>query len=371
MLSRSGRIVETFAASDRSLSYATGSHRRGITEPMGAGDGLKPFENLSILLLFGGMGWSQVNTQDAIQDVIDTFKSANLVALGERHWAREDSEFRLKLIRHPAFAQTVTDVVVEFANPLYQDLLDRFVNGQVEPSNAVRKIWQDTTQPGAWDSPIYEDFLYAVREVNAGLPGGKRVRVLAGDQQVNWSQSLGSALKDERDSSAASVIGREILNRGGRKALVLFGSAHIYRNRPGTVVEILRYHPKAKWFVIVPVGGSDLSSAISAEKASPSSPEFVLLGHNPVGNLYANDLLEKGTKRVKLVDGNPVLVDGKPVFVPVNVFEPNVRMRQVADACLYFGSAPPQLVQPPAALYSGTDYGKEVQRRRAIMSGLH
>ena len=47
------------------------------------------------------------------------------------------------------------------------------------------------------------------------------------------------------------------------------------------------------WRGTVPVGGPDLPSAISAEKASPSSPEFVLLGHNPVGELYANDLFEK------------------------------------------------------------------------------
>lgn len=80
----------------------------------------RPLENLSMPLLFGGV-------QDAAQSVIDAFKSANLVALGARHWAREDSEFRLKLIRNPAFAQTVTDVVVEFANPLYQDLPPEFV----------------------------------------------------------------------------------------------------------------------------------------------------------------------------------------------------------------------------------------------------
>jgi len=59
-----------------------------------------------------------MKTQDAVQGVIGAFKGANLVALGERHWAREDSEFRLKLIRDPAFAATVTDIVIEFANPL-------------------------------------------------------------------------------------------------------------------------------------------------------------------------------------------------------------------------------------------------------------
>jgi len=114
---------------------------------MDARHGLRSFGSLSILAVFSGVGWCQVKTQDAVQGVIAAFKSANLVALGERHWAREDSEFRLKLIRDPAFGQTVTDIVIEFANPLYQDLLDRYVNGGLVPSTDLRKIWQDTTQP--------------------------------------------------------------------------------------------------------------------------------------------------------------------------------------------------------------------------------
>jgi hypothetical protein len=303
---------------------------------------------------------------DAVEDVIGAFKDANLVALGERHWAREDSEFRLKLIRHPAFVETVTDVVIEFANPLYQDLLDRYISCEAVLTTDVRKIWQDTTQPGAWDSPVYEDFLRAVREVDAVLPEGRRIRVLAGDQLIDWGHSPQPILKDERDRSAASVIERDVLNRG-RKALVLFGAAHIYRNRPGTVVDILRQNPKAKWFVIVPVGGPDLPRVISAKQASPFKPEFVPLDHSPVGDLYANDLLEKGAKRVKLVDGKPLLVDGRPVLVPVQVFESSLEVRQVADACLYFGNALPEFVRPPPALYNGTEYGREVQRRRATI----
>jgi hypothetical protein len=82
-------------------------------------------------------------------------------------------------------------------------------------------------------------------------------------------------------------------------------------------------------------------------------------------------LLEKGTKRVKLVDGEPLLVDGRPVFVPVQIFQSNVTVRQVADACLYFVTVLPEYIQPPPALYNGTEYGKQVQRRRAIMSWVH
>ena len=90
---------------------------------MGARRGLRPRVSVDSLL-FGGVGGSDENAKTPYRASSDAFKIANRVALGDRHWAREDSEFRLKLIRNPAFLQTVTDIVVKFANPLYQDFLD-------------------------------------------------------------------------------------------------------------------------------------------------------------------------------------------------------------------------------------------------------
>ena len=303
----------------------------------------------------------------AAQWLIGAFRNANLVALGERHWAREDSEFRLKLVRDPAFARTAADIVVEFANPLHQHVLNRYVNGEGVRAAELRRIWQDTTQPGTWDSPVYEEFLRAICEVNRGLPPAGRIRILAGDQPIDWSRSPLTEWKDERDSFAASVIEREVLNRD-RKALVLFGSAHLYRNRPGTIVDRLQRHPTARWCVVVPISGPDAPSAILREKGSPSNPEIVATDSSVVGDLYANDVFEKGTKRVQLVDGKPLLMDGRPVWVPVQIFAAHLKVRQVADACLYFGNTAPAFVPPPT-LYPDTTYGKEIQRRRASIHG--
>src|SRR5262249_14415236 len=101
---------------------------------------------------------------------------------GERHWAQEDSQFRLALIQNPAFPQKV----FEFANPVYQALLDRFVNGDPVPAEEIQHVWRDTTQRGAFDSPVYEQFLNTVRAVNANLQPHARIRVLAGDYPVDW-----------------------------------------------------------------------------------------------------------------------------------------------------------------------------------------
>src|SRR5215468_2157170 len=162
----------------------------------------------------------------AVDMLLCAFDRLSLVALGERHWAREDAAFRLSLIHHPAFAQKVNDIVVEFGNPLYQALLDRFVNGGEVESSDLQKVWQDTTQPGAWDSPVYEEFIVAVRLLNAGSAPDHRIRVLA-------AAAHGSAFH-ARDEFAASLTRREVLDQG-RKALMIFGAAHLYRNRPGTV----------------------------------------------------------------------------------------------------------------------------------------
>jgi hypothetical protein len=313
-------------------------------------------------------GWCQMRTQDPVESVIAAFDRANLVAIGERHWAREDSQFRLELVQNPTFAQKVNDIVIGFGNPLYQAVLDRFVDGEPVAAAELQHVWRDTTQPGALDSPVYEEFLGTVRAVNAKLPAHGRVRVLAADYPINWStistpNELDGPMRG-RDRSAATVIRQEVLDRK-RKALVLFGSAHLYRNRPGTIVDLLKEDSRAEWFIVVPVGGPGLPAIITAHKATAGEPALLRLAGNAVGRLHAADVLESGTKRIKIVDGKPVFEDGKPVFIPV--FESDINVGDLADACLYFGGAPPEFVQPPPGLYDRTEYGREIQRRRSIL----
>ena len=285
--------------------------------------------------------------------------------------AREDAEFRLRLVRDPEFARSAPDIVIEFANPLHQDLLDRFVDGDAPLPDGASAIWRDTTQPGAWDSPVYEEFLRAVRQLNGGLPRERRIRVLAGDWPIDWSLTSHETLQrdgDRRDRFAASVIERAVLNRG-HKALVVFGALHLYRKRPGNIVDILQGNPQARWFVIVPLGGPGLPEAIRAELVGCAKPAWMALAGAAAGGMDANDLFEQGAMRVKIVDGKPLLADGKPVLEPVQVFAPGTPARQAADACLYFGDAPPDFAPPPDAIYAGTPYGREVRRRRAVIFG--
>ncbi len=301
----------------------------------------------------------------AVNALLAAFDSVNLVALGERHWSREDGAFRLSLIRSPSFAQKVNDSVVEFANPRYQAILDRFVNGAEVLSAELKRVWQDTTQPGAWDSPVYEEFIRAARSLNATLPQCKRLRVLAADYPVDWNDlSRHDAQEfDARDEFAGSVINDQILGTR-RKALILFGAAHLYRSRPGTIVDRLRRDPRATVFVVVPVAGPELPVRIKTVRASASTP-VLLRVDSALATLEAADVLEQGAKRIKVVDGKPVFENGKPIFIPV--FEAGVKLGNLVDGCLYFGDKPAEFVEPSSALYDDVEYRLEVQRRRASL----
>lgn len=95
--------------------------------------------------------------------------------------------FRMALIHNPQFAGLVNDIVVEAGNSLYQDVMDKFVAGEDVPYDSLRRVWQDTTQPGdVSDKPIYEEFYRAVRALNSGLPRERRLRVLLGDRWLAW-----------------------------------------------------------------------------------------------------------------------------------------------------------------------------------------
>jgi hypothetical protein len=179
---------------------------------------------------------------EPISTILDAFKTHQVVALDEgNHGNQQGHAFRLALIRDPRFAATVNDIVVEFGNSRYQDVMDRFVRGDEVPVNSLRQAWENTTQPHAvWDRPIYEEFFRAVRAVNGSLPRARQLRVLLGDPPIDWDRVrthddlLGEFKRLEtmspfhRDSYPAALIRREVVEQK-RRALVIYGGMHLPR----------------------------------------------------------------------------------------------------------------------------------------------
>ena len=164
-----------------------------------------------------------------------------------------------------------------------------------------------------------------------------------------------------RDQHAASIVEREVISKG-RKALLIYGAGHLYRNWNRNITTLLESNTQSKLFVIVPIGGPEPEYARFDSLAAVPGPKFVRVRGTAIGTMNAADVLERGTQRLRIVDG-------KRLSAPV--FESPVRLDELVDAGLYFGRKEPTLAAPDESLYANTDYGRELQRRQMIVSGAH
>ncbi|HEX2444556.1 MAG TPA: hypothetical protein VHJ77_11480 [Vicinamibacterales bacterium] len=197
------------------------------------------------LVVFGGFlslaAPSQASVQpappakpvDAIEGILEAFKTHQVVALTDAHGNEQASAFLLSLVRDPRFAVAVNDIVMECGNARYQDIIDRFARGEDLPYESLKRVWQDTTQPSAaCDVPIYEAFYRAVRAVNAPLPRERQLRVLLGDPPIDSDniRNRDDHFKwiEKRESHPAALIQLEVLARG-RRALLVYGLGHFQR----------------------------------------------------------------------------------------------------------------------------------------------
>ena len=169
---------------------------------------------------------------EPVTGILEMFKTHDVVALSEgSHGNEQGHAVRLALIRDPRFSAAVNDIVVEFGNARYQDVIDRFVQGTPVADEELRKVWQDTTQRGTvWDRPIYEAFYRAVRDVNTSLPAERQLRVLLGDPPIDWDAPPPRSGALRTDDFPVSVIQREVIAKK-RRALVIFGGMHLTRKR--------------------------------------------------------------------------------------------------------------------------------------------
>jgi len=281
---------------------------------------------------------------DAVQGIVAAFQQHPVVIIGEAHWLRQAGDFYVRLVRDPAFQEIVQDIVVEFASRNNQPLLDRYIDGEDVPLEDVRRIWRDTTGVASWESPIYAEWLAAIREVNKKLPPPHRLRVIAGDTAIDWrrlhTHSDWAAL-GHNNASFAEVIVNQVLEKN-RRALVVLGSNHVMKSgdRNGaenTTTRIESRHPGSAYVVL-----QDYVGAVS-----PTTQDLLRLPDRGRQALYKIP----GTLLGESLDQN-----GLPLM-------------KKADALLYLG--PPEaliLASPPIGSLEPA-YMKEVDRRSMIKWG--
>ena len=176
---------------------------------------------------------TKARLQPIVKGILAAWDKFDVVCLGEGHGNKNDSDLRITLVENPEFARKVRTVIVESADALQQDLLDRFfLEGDDVPREKLRDVWKNTSGREVWELPIYEGFLRAVRKVNMTLPRNQRIRVIGGDNSNE--QNRGKFIRD--------AVSAEILSKG-LKALAIYGSGHCENRGMGFPGELSTQYP--------------------------------------------------------------------------------------------------------------------------------
>jgi hypothetical protein len=303
-----------------------------------------------VLLLF----WSPITLtvgaqtpapQDPVDGIVKLFDTYRIVMLGEIHACRQQYDLLDRLVAAPGFAERVNDIVVEFGNARYQNIVDRYIAGENVPLEQVQRAWRDPVGAFGPVSPVYGEFYAAVRAANAKLPKQRRLRVLLGDPPINWDQVRSrediALFLPFRDEYYASVVRQEVLAKN-RKALLIMGFGHFRRNtdRPGFIE-------------------NELLMALV-------EPYVIMTGSNMVGAYDELDPRFEQSPAPWLIEMKGSWLGDLPVQGPRG--GPAATWKQTADAYLYLGPRDKvTVVNNGRSALEGTAYGEELQRRMAIM----
>jgi hypothetical protein len=292
---------------------------------------------------------------DAIaQALVSVFDQSDIVALGEEHEWKPDSDLRIALVRHPDFAKKVRSIVVEFGRNSHQSMLDRYIQGEDVPRAQLEQVWK-TTQVGGGSSPIYPAFFAAVRDVNLKLPADARVRVFGAE----------GAPGSTGETTAVTFL-KQVLQKHG-KALVIYGYSHFWRTSPPEmdrrsggvefgIVKMLEVDYPGRTVSVIPVSspkwplppgakGIDLGKFDRALK-TPVRPVLLSLQRSPFRDFLAEEFVRDVVVCGGGTGGIPKDPKGKIPSAPVRVSGPcvsvfqgsNLTLGQLADAVVYFGA---------------------------------
>jgi hypothetical protein len=287
---------------------------------------------------------SLASAQDPVQGILKLFETYRIVMFGEMHECRQEYDLLRKLVRAPEFAERVNDIVIEFGNARYQDVVDRYTGGENVPIEQVLGAWRDTVGALGPVSPVYGEFYAAVRAVNLKLPKERRIRVVLGDPPIDWSRVRSredvAYYLPFRDQFYASVVRYQVLAKG-RRALLIMGEGHFRRSagRPGAIENEL------------------LTAFVK--------PYIIRAGSNMVNGYDDLDPLFDALEAPALIEMKGNWIGGLPAPGRGGT---TGTWEQTADAYLYLGARDRlTVVKNRRSDLEGTEYGKEVQRRLEIM----
>lgn len=274
--------------------------------------------------------------QDAVQSLVRLFDTHRIVMFGEIHECRQQWDFLRRLVADSGFHSRVNDIVMEFGNARFQDVVDRYTSGDTVPEAQVQRAWRDVAGALGPISPVYGEFYAAVRAVNGKLPKDRRLRIVLGDPPIDWDRVRTrediAPFLPFRAGFYAQTVRHEVIARK-RKALLIMGSGHFRRSggKPGSIERELLMSLVAPYVILA---GSDVAGGfddVDARLTAIPAPALIDLAQNPLPG-------------------------------------PAPHWQAMADAYLYLGPRDTVTVaKNRRADLEGTPYGRELERRLAIL----
>jgi len=315
----------------------------------------------------------QAISVDAMTGILGAFKTNSLVAISDAHGNKQAQDFLISLVRDRRFAETVNDIVVEWGSARYQDVIDRFTNGENIPYESLRRVWRDTTQAGAGpDLPIYEEFYRAVRDVNATLPAARRLRVLLGDPPIQWenvrTKEDHRRWIEMREWFPAALIQTEVLAKQ-RRALITYGHGHYQRRSleanyesygrlTDSLVSLLEAATGTKVFIVWRDAGL---AGIQPNIANWPTPSFATIRGTVLGAADFSRYFEgMGRRSIR---------DGKVVPVPRNEWR-QLAAEDQFEAVLYLGPPSSIAVSTWTRELCADDAYMKMRMERMALAGL-
>jgi hypothetical protein len=225
-------------------------------------------------------------------------------------------------------------------------LLDSFiVDGADLNRNELAVIWRNANAPEVWESPLYEAFFRAVREINLQRPRDERIRIIAADSPIDWSKiKTATQLAEmitrgdlDRGNSLRTAVVRETLETG-RKGLAIMGAGHCAKTRGGFQTELNDGQRRRIWSI-----GRVIASRTQTPPELREPPSYAVI---------------MGTPLAEVPNGGP---DNA-----VLQRRSGLRLGDISDALVWFGAAGDEVLRPDLSTLQRL-YGAEFTRRSRLM----
>lgn len=226
--------------------------------------------------------------------VAEQFDTHQFVFMGSTHGWKKQHDFQLCLLSRPAFQRRVTDVMVEWGSPVYQDLVDRYLlRLEPIPIDSLAPVWVNTDEPDLWGRlTLMPAFYETVRAINQRLESARRIRVIGGNEPIDWSrvQTAEDVARFAYKSNwTAHVIMEHFAPEPSRRLFVIYGEGHV--NRRGTLTADARQKVSLdQWFMVGLIRERGAEAELIARLGDPAQPFYAGAGTLLSAPPYPRDL---------------------------------------------------------------------------------